>query len=53
MSEEKKHTIKTLDHRGNEILLKKPVNDSAMTDDERAEWHRQRNEEERKHHESA
>lgn len=41
---EVKHQVVTKDHRGNEVVLSKPVNESAMTPAERDEWHRKRHE---------
>lgn len=45
MSDEKaKHRITTNDHHGNEVLLYRPLNESAMTAEEKQEWHIQRHE---------
>ena len=41
MSEEK-HRVVVTDHRGQEKVLDKPLNESAMTQEQRQEWHRQR-----------
>lgn len=41
---ETKHRVVSTDHRGNESVLTKPANESAMTQAEKDEWHRQRHE---------
>jgi hypothetical protein len=41
MSDEK-HRVTHIDHRGNETVLTKPPNESAMSQEQKDEWQRQR-----------
>jgi hypothetical protein len=42
------HQHKTINHRGDEVWLDKPLNESAMTAEERRAWHEAKAEKQRK-----
>lgn len=39
---EPKHKVTTIDHRGNEAVLNKPLNESSMTEEQKREWHKEK-----------